>query len=184
MLLLGNRPAKPLPLRNDAGAISLPALRRTAALVAACLIGSAGTFLAIAQATHQPVTPLVQAVFTPSAEQLDPVLNPTPPAFPKVYRAVVLEPGIAPWSITPGKFYVGSPASNATVAGNPIDPSVWLLPATLTGSDLPGGTVIRVHTAAGTNENCTHSTGRGYGPDGQLAIGDGWSCARLPGSAR
>jgi hypothetical protein len=134
LLVIGARLSKRLPL-NDTGAISLPVLRRTAALVAAVILGSAGTFLAVAQATHRPVTPLVQAVFTPSTE-LDPAT------------------------------------------------SLPLLPVHLTGSDLPAGAVIRVRTAAGTAENCTHSKGFGVSTDGVAATSDGWKCASVPGAAR
>ncbi|HEY8883270.1 MAG TPA: PT domain-containing protein [Dermatophilaceae bacterium] len=148
----GSRTPKPLPLRKDAGAITLPALRRTAALVAACLLGSAGTFLAISQVTNQRIPPLVQAVFT--GTQLGPAQS-------------------VPF--VPGHFYEGSRAWD--------DPTVWLLPVTLTGYDLPAGAVIRVRTAAGV-ENCTHSKGSGFTTNGEPVTGDGWTCSRLPSLAR
>jgi hypothetical protein len=193
MLLLGNRPAKPLPVRKDAGAISLHALGRDAAVVAACLVVSAGTFLAIARATHQPVTTLVQAVFTPTAEQADPWGSPVQD---RGRQMTSDEWGV----VVPGQAYMGFLETDGVAKLRQVGPpavavpgcpftnvgqdfplglgAACPVPAVLSGADLPGGTVIRVHTAAGTNENCTHTTGYGYSTDGQLAIGDGWKCAR------
>lgn len=154
MFAFGNRTPKPLPLRKDAGAITLPVLRRTAALVAAVTLGSAGTFLAVSQVTNQRVTPLVQAVFT--ATPLGPAQS-------------------VPF--VPGHFYEGS---QAWANGHPVG-AVWLLPVDLSGYDLPGGAVIRVRTASGTVENCTHSKGsgvstNGWTGDGAPITGDGWKC--------
>jgi hypothetical protein len=119
-----------------------------AALVAAVILGSAATFLAVAQATHHAAPELVQAVFT----------------------ATDLPPASRSFAFAPGHYYEGSQAEGET--------AVWLLPVDLSGYDLPGGTVIRVHTAAGTTENCTHTTGSGVSTDGVPVFGDGWSCSR------
>ena len=151
-----------------------------AALVTAAVLGSAGTFLAVSQATHQPVTPLVQAVFThrtPWASQAelydaaahwwlrDQVADPI---------ATVLEPGIQPWNVTPGKFYEGSQGSETGAF------STYLLPAFLTGSDLPAGTTIRVRVAGGAGEIQTCSHNVLTDPAGRV-VGDGWDCSR-PGA--
>lgn len=163
--------------------ISLPALRRDAALVVACFLGCAGTFLAIAQATHQPPASLARAVFMPDADHLAPwsapatvAQPPSPtgvliidPANPDAYSVTAIRAGCPAWFThsLPGQVCLTLYGDDELVS-----------PSLLTGAMLPGGAVIRVRTAGGTTENCTHSTGYGYSTDGVLAVGDGWHCSR------
>jgi len=155
------------------------------ALVAAVGLGSAGTFLAVAQAIQQPVNPLVQAVFTP--------------------------PDGAPWLMTsdewgvvvPGQAYMGYletdgvaklrqigppavavPGCPFTNIGQDFLPGLGVacpIPVELSGADLPAMATItvRVAGAAGEIQTCLHSVGVGTGPGGVPVSGDGWDCSRL-----
>ena len=52
-------------------------------------------------------------------------------------------------------------------------------PKALAGADLPGGAVIRVRTASGEIQTCSHSNGGWVFDHGLPLLGDGWNCSRL-----
>lgn len=98
---------------------------------------------------------------------------------------------LAPRSLTPAEVAAQTPSQG------PIPPcsatslpfidcaAAPVTPPKLTGADLPAGTTIRVRTASGEIQTCSHSKGGwvsagGWVSDGGVPVsGDDWNCSRL-----
>ena len=130
-------------------------------VVAAAILGSAGTFAGVAHATHHSAPSLVQAVLT--GQDL-------PPASRHAF--------------VPGQYYEGSQAwDESAVWLLPVDPQADFLADGWT----PPLDAIRVRTASGEIQTCPHSKAAGgnggWVGDGVPVTADGWTCTRATAPA-